>query len=386
MRAAARPSRIVLLLAFLLGGAVVFAQSTPPRESPDAPPEPAPALTPPSAEEGLEELVDAKTRASIDAGLAWLAARQHRSGQWHTSTGRFDMSVTSVAGLAFLAHGEVPGEGKGKYGVVLTRAIDWVLDHQRPVTDTENAGLFFDQREIDQQDRLTHGHGFAMLFLAEAYGQSSSPALRKRMRTALEQAVKLTELSQSQDGGWFYHPRDKYRDEGSTTIVLIQGLRAARNAGILVPHSVIEKAVKYVHDSQNTSGPQEGGVRYTVKRGEASPALTAAGVSVYYGAGEYDSPGITNGFRYLDKNLQINDRQHFWFYTQFYAVQAYNQKGGADWHGYLRKLKRSLLPGGIMGQGFDGAWNDPYGGPAFGTAVAVLCLEVPLQYLPIFQR
>ena len=33
----------------------------------------------------------------------------------------------------------------------------------------------------------------------------------------------------------------------------------------------------------------------------------------------------------------------------------------------------------------DGAWEDGYG-KEFGTAVAVLILEIPIQYLPIFQR
>jgi hypothetical protein len=34
----------------------------------------------------------------------------------------------------------------------------------------------------------------------------------------------------------------------------------------------------------------------------------------------------------------------------------------------------------------DGSWPDDNYGDEFGTAMAVLILEVPLQYLPIFQR
>jgi hypothetical protein len=35
----------------------------------------------------------------------------------------------------------------------------------------------------------------------------------------------------------------------------------------------------------------------------------------------------------------------------------------------------------------DGSWRCEVGpGPAFGTAVSTLILQIPLQYLPIFQR
>jgi hypothetical protein len=35
----------------------------------------------------------------------------------------------------------------------------------------------------------------------------------------------------------------------------------------------------------------------------------------------------------------------------------------------------------------DGSWrNSPGPGSSFGTAVATLILQIPLQYLPIFQR
>ena len=38
-------------------------------------------------------------------------------------------------------------------------------------------------------------------------------------------------------------------------------------------------------------------------------------------------------------------------------------------------------------QNEDGSWPNRTGpGPAFGTAMAVLILEIPYRYLPIFQR
>ena len=79
----------------------------------------------------------------------------------------------------------------------------------------------------------------------------------------------------------------------------------------------------------------------------------------------------------------MDDNLHFWFYTQLYAVQAYHQRGGPDWATYFPRLQRKILG---ARNAKNGVWDDLFAGQVFGTACAVLCLEVPLRYLPIFQR
>lgn len=372
--------RLALVLAFSLPVALAAAQDGRTLRAPS----PSPAASPASQSDepaGRAELSPDGLKA-IDVGLAYLKARQQDSGRWTATNPRWSMSVTALAGLALLAHGEVPG--RGEYGKTLESAIEFVLRSQVPETDPLMGGTFFDYYpdKPDDNDRIMHGHGFALLFLGEAYGQASSPDLRQRIHKALVRGVKLTERTQTEAGGWFYLPGD-LRDEGSVTITQIQGLRAARNAGIVVSKSTIDRAVDYIRKSQIPTGGLKGGVRYTSTHGQATPALTAAGIAVYYGAGEYNSPGIESGFEYLSKNMLMDDFQHFWFYTHFYAVQAYHQRGGPDWAGYFARLQREIL-GGLDTK--YGLWHDPAGGDVFGTACAVLCLEVPLRYLPIFQR
>jgi hypothetical protein len=330
---------------------------------------------------GTSELSEEALRA-IELGLSNLKKWQQDSGRWIAFGTTYHMSVTALAGLAFLAHGDVPG--RGEYGRTLEKTIEFILNNQRPESDPNGyAGVFYDHDlEVNENSRVMHGHGFALLFLAEAYGQTSRPELREKMHKALVRGVKLTERTQSDEGGWYYLPGDR-RDEGSVTITQIQGLRAARNAGIVVSKSTIDRAVDYIRRSQIPSGDHAGGVRYTSRYGEPSPALTAAGIAVYYGAGEYASPGIELGFQYLSKNMRMEDRQHFWFYTHLYAVQAYHQRGGPDWAGYFPRLQRELMG---ARNAKSGEWDDLFAGKVFGTACAVLCLEVPLRYLPIFQR
>ena len=74
---------------------------------------------------------------------------------------------------------------------------------------------------------------------------------------------------------------------------------------------------------------------------------------------------------------------YFFFYGHYYAVQAYYITGDPKWTKYFRTMKTLLL----QKQRKDGSWPCRAGpGEAFSTAVATLILQIPLQYLPIFQR
>ncbi|MGC8200865.1 hypothetical protein, partial [Salmonella enterica] len=73
-------------------------------------------------------------------------------------------------------------------------------------------------------------------------------------------------------------------------ITQVQALRAAKNAGIPVPRSIIDNAHKYLKDSTT----ERGGVIYSLTQGPAvggeRPPLTAAAVACMFNAGEYTSP------------------------------------------------------------------------------------------------
>ena len=74
---------------------------------------------------------------------------------------------------------------------------------------------------------------------------------------------------------------------------------------------------------------------------------------------------------------------YFFYYGHYYAVQAYYTAGGRRFETYFPRL-RDLL---IRAQQSNGAWPCHTGpGEAFSTAVATLILQIPYQYLPIFQR
>lgn len=323
--------------------------------------------------------LDRETLDAIERGIDWLAREQlGGSGRWPSTPQRYQMSITALAGLALLAHGDTPDSGK--HAREVRRAVEWVLDSQRRESKGHRwDGLLFDGRDdaFDmQEDKAMHGHGFALLFLAEAYGQTRETALRERMHEAIGAACRLTERTITRDGGWFYTP-DSPRDEGSVTITQIQGLRSARNAGISVDAAVIDKAVSYIKASQMA----DGGVRYTLRWGKTSPALTAAGISVLHGAGEYHGEALEKGYAYLRQHLTTDPKQHFFFYTHLYAAQAMFQRGGPEWANYFPRIRRELLD---LRRGHP-YWDSNYG-KSYGTAISLLILQLPLRYLPIFQR
>ncbi len=76
----------------------------------------------------------------------------------------------------------------------------------------------------------------------------------------------------------------------------------------------------------------------------------------------------------------LNIENHF-FYGHYYAVQAMWQAGGDYWRRWYPAIHDVLL----ARRKEDGSWFDQIC-PEYGTAMACLILQMPNNYLPIFQR
>jgi len=303
------------------------------------------------------------------------------------------VGVTALAGMAILASGTLPG--RGPYGEPLSRAIDYLL---RQVNDF---GF------ISANQSRMYSHAFATLFLAEVYGMVQD----ERLEPSLEEAVGLIVRCQNEEGAWRYEPF-VWQSDMSVTVCQLMALRAARNAGILVPQSTIDAAVAYVNASMITEeNPVDrygwsrrrdpnyfsddfGAFRYQVRGDERSSfALTAAGVTSLMHTAQYDHARLRDSLRALAKaQKQVSDHwspHFFYFYGHYYAVQAMFLSGtGADrdqtfWNEYWRITSKEL----VDHQQADGRWVNSVGpGDAFATAVACIVLQAPNRYLPILQR
>jgi hypothetical protein len=224
-----------------------------------------------------------------------------------------------------------------------------------------------------------YGHGFATLFLGEIYGMNPNDS---RVRDALVRAIDLILNSQNDEGGWRYNPVP-YDADVSVTICQVMAMRSARNAGIKIPKDTIDRAVRYVRDCQNA----DGGFRYMRQPGSSAWPRAAAGVASLFYAGVYEDDSIERGLEYLSSNSMIANTggpqmQAHYFYGQYYATQAMYLAGGDRWEQWWSRVRDEL----IAMQSDDGSWIDHQAGESYATAMALIVLQMPNRYLPIFQR
>lgn len=349
---------------------------------------------------GAGIVVTPEQERAVDRGLEWLSAHQTPEGSWiakigfklnddyrYTSDDKGHLGVTALACMAFMAGGNLPG--RGKYGKNVEDGLRFVLSC------------------VQEDGYITYGgtrmydHAFATLFLAEVYGMTQ----RDDVKASLQKAVDFIVKSQNQEGGWRYEP---YSVESDMSIVVCQviALRAARNIGIRVPKSTVERAARYVVDSAVTRessfespypGAQNDIGTFHYQKDAMSRStfpLTAAGVTALHGLGIYSDDLIRKGLEFLSRDLKSFDERpsrtspasegHYYFwYGHYYGVQAMYTAGSPYWEPYFEELRSKLL----SIQRPDGSWpNDVGPGPAFGTAMGVLILEIPYRFLPIFQR
>ncbi|MEZ0226983.1 MAG: prenyltransferase [Planctomycetota bacterium] len=328
-------------------------------------------------------------KAAIHRGLNYLARHQEADGSFVDGIGRKvnntylahpgkHVGVTSLAGITFLANGSTPA--RGPYGKNVQGCLDFVL---RCVT---REGF------VTHDSSRMYEHAFATLFLAEVAGMAPSTDVQD----ALKAAVGCIVASQNHQGGWRYLPGAKDSDI-SITVCQVQALRAARNMGVRVPKDTIDRAIHYVKQSyigDRVSYPHyKGGFWYQVyenrpfRPSRTSFALTAAGVTALYGAGEYDGEEIRGGLKYLfDRRYRppASDmtRTFDYWYGHYYAIQAFYQAGEPYWSEWYPSVRDEIVEGqAVLGD----HWEDLVG-PCYATAMATLILQIPYRYLPIFER
>jgi len=309
--------------------------------------------------------------AAVTKGLQALAAAQAPDGSWGGPRFQRNVALTSLACLAFMSDGHLPG--RGAYGVNVERGLDFVL------SSIAETGLI----AADTSHGPMYGHGFATLFLGEVYGMTAGgPETPRSARVydALLRATRLIVQSQNSEGGWRYNPVPHDADV-SVTICQIMALRSARNAGLEIPKETIDRAVKYVRDCQN----DDGGFRYQLMMGASAWPRTAAGLASLYYAGIYEDQALERGLDYLNRQALPGRGQgvgSHYFYGHYYAVQAMYLAGGERWAEWWPAVRDEV----IASQSPDGSWDDGYAGSSYGTAMALIILQIPKRYLPIFQK
>lgn len=317
--------------------------------------------TPERASASLSEITN-QQRDSIERGLAWLAKQQGKDGSYGgLSHYGPHVGITGLVALAFMSHGDMPG--RGYYGQSVEHSLSFVLKH------SSESGLL----AAETSHGPMYGHGFASLFLAEVYGMTAGGEVREKLR----KAIRLITSTQNQEGGWRYQPVRNDADL-SVTVCQVMALRAARNTGIYIDKELIDNAIDYIKASQNP----DGGFRYMLNSGGSAFARSAAGIAALQYAGLYGGDEIKRGLAYLERFTPPKEQTvgHY-FYGHYYAAQAMFLAGDSYWHRWWPAIRNELL----QKQSADGFWRGQ-AGQEYGTAMALIILQLPDRLLPIFQK
>jgi hypothetical protein len=315
---------------------------------------------------------------SIDKALVFLQRTQERDdGSWKAGRMGKNPAITSLAVMAFLSAGHVPGEGP--YGEAVEKGIQWVMKTQQP------NGLI----ATDGGHEMYH-HGISTLMLAEAAGMTTDTKLAEEIRKRLEKAVgvilKAQRTSDVDRGGWRYRVAPVDGSDISVTGWQLMALRAAKNLGCDVPPEAIDQAVEYLKRCQD---PYTSGFRYTPRGGGVTIPCTGTSILGLELCGKelHHSEEALKAGSYLLKNLPRWGTPHF-FYSIYYCSQATFQLGDNYWSFFRPHMHETLLRnqnrdnGSWVGGDFDGQTY----GPNYCTAMGVLALTVEYRYLPIYQR
>lgn len=341
---------------------------------------------------GTPEPKDARRRRqdAIRRGCAYLATKQDPSGSFGDN--RAMIALTALSVLALMSEGST--DGRGRYGQHVQKGINWLLKliERKGEKDSQwHPGYF--EFPNDTTSRM-HGQGYATLALASALGTSSDQDRFAQIRKVLVKAVDCCEQAQTSTGGYGYRPISGGDHEGSVTVTVAQGLRAARDAGLRIDSKVVERGLQYLRRSQK----RDGSFKYSTRQDQSTYALTAAALSAFFLFGQYeDATGLVpRAIDYIRKTIGQGrgPNQPWYYYGHFYGAWACWQWDGHTWDPARRNLwgwwQSVVYPHMLRQQTNEGLFEPEGGrydfGPILSTAFAVLTLAIPDEVLPIFQR
>jgi hypothetical protein len=312
-----------------------------------------------SAQDLFESKSDSLVNAldsSYQKGLRYLSSTQEPNGLWTQSSYGDQAGVLGICILAFISRGDDPEFGP--YAEVVRKSLHSMLEKQ----DSETGFI----------GTTMYNHGFATLALAELYGTLDD----KRIGPALKNAVSLSVRSAQVNpkGAWRYKPDSRDADTTVSGTVLVS-LFAARNAGMAVPQSTINKAVDYITNCQDTNG----GIGYSSATGPNLPRTSIASL-VFSLSNRTQTSAYKKSLEYLKENAKYGDQGHK-FYSLYYTAQALFRAGPSHWEKWNTLNIQKL----VESQQKDGSWRGNHG-MTFSTAAALLSMALNYRYLPIYER
>jgi len=340
------------------------------------------------------------TEEAVLRALRWLKKVQKSDGSWEADAPvtvedkakwtSFAVPYTSLALLAFLAHGETPASAE--FGPTVEKAIRWLVKNQRE--DGEWPLKLIDEGK-------NYSQPIAAYALSEAFGMTGIPPLK----TAAEKAIEPILKGQNARGSWDYILKQTDRDDLSLAAWCAQALKAAKMAKLANKdiNNGIKKATTGIKMMQQSGGwfayssQTTKEVRYD--------ALTGAAVLALQLMGATNSPEVKKGLNYLDARHRFNwekPETQAPLYNWYYITQSKFHAGGKQW----AQWNSSFAPGLIKAQTVEkpakegdkaiGYWVPSRGmagkttvrrtDKVYCTTLCTLMLEVYYRHLPTYKE
>lgn len=333
-----------------------------------------------------------KLKDTVQAGRKWLAEQQRADGSWVGRADSQPTSTTAMAGLALLMEGSTLKTGT--YAPQLRKAVEW-MEKQ-----AQQSGVIVSDHRTEST-RPVPAHAHAVLFLACAYDVDDDSARRKRVRKLLERAVEYAGETQSPRGGWSLFPArgNAGFDDSSTTVMMLHALLTARRVGIDVERGVTDKAfggIDTLLDTRLRVGGAGGVIRLSTDAsllisGRVTGALTDDNRklltlprwapylktdAIPLWPQRATATALTAYLQLAHARFLLGDGGHRALDPDVRAIDV------LKWSEY----RASAFPAIQAAQSPDGSWVNTLPGPVYGSAVALVILQLDNDYIAAFAR
>lgn len=320
--------------------------------------------------ERARELAAPQVQAMAEKALAYLGRKQDADGGWSDKQYPSNTGVTALACLAFMAEGSQPRVGR--FGKSIDLGMEFLLKN------VQSGGAIAGKGSNPYGPMYEHAFSTLALLLA----QGDMP-WRPEARNVVAKGIQAIGRSQHLDGGWRYALTRDGSSDMSVTSNVLWVLRTAKKSGLSVSAESIAKGVKYVE----TCSRPDGTFRYRQWGVHAEPSLGGIGILALSGNGSLDHeliPAARDRIEYDYRRYTVEDlsQRQYLVYQCFYASLAMYAVGDKYWLPFYKKAIQVLA----AQQKPDGEFTDEHGNTVYTTAMALMILQAPLGYMPIYER
>ena len=282
------------------------------------------------------------------------------------------MPITGITALAILAfNGAGYTHLEGKHRDTVARGLQYLIDSQR------HDGFLGGKA---QTFAAMYCHGMATFALSESYAMTGDEALKP----AVEKAIAFTLRAQNRTtGGWRYKPGD----DGDTSQLgwQVMALKSAELAGIDVPENTKIGALRFLKSV--SSGTRGELAAYRRGQRPCRPMTAEALVCRQFPVGRWRSHRRRKRLAISCKIGPGMNQPNLYYW--YYATLALYRKQGPSWERWNADLQKTLVESQRQQGELAGSWDPDtvwggYGGRAYSTAMATLCLEVYYRFLPLY--